>query len=115
MRVTLSAAKGLARRTQRSFAALRMTGRTPLKPAHRKSYLQMSTRPRGMSLHIRLLAPCTCVQTSHRLGSNWLGFVMMSRREHYPAGILSRSQIDSIIYAGHDEDSSANAHIGECL
>ena len=31
-----SAAKGLARRTGRSFAALRMTGRTPLKPAQRK-------------------------------------------------------------------------------
>ena len=29
--VTLSAAKGLARRTKRSFAALRMTARTPLK------------------------------------------------------------------------------------
>src|SRR6266852_3678048 len=42
MPVTLSAAKGLARRTQRSFAALRMTARTPLKPAHGKSYLQMS-------------------------------------------------------------------------
>src|SRR5260370_39941485 len=42
MLVTLSAAKGLARWTQRSFAALRMTGRTPLKPAHGKSYLQMS-------------------------------------------------------------------------
>src|SRR5712692_8700922 len=34
--VTLSAAKGLARRTQRSFAALRMTARTPLKSAHGK-------------------------------------------------------------------------------
>ena len=31
MPVTLSAANGLARRTQRSFAALRMTARTPLK------------------------------------------------------------------------------------
>jgi len=31
--VTLSAAKGLARRAQRSFAALRMTARTPLKSA----------------------------------------------------------------------------------
>src|SRR5260370_36246066 len=44
MPVTLSAAKGLARRTQRSFAALRMTARTPLKPAHGKPYLQMSKR-----------------------------------------------------------------------
>src|SRR5712692_5183512 len=33
MLVTLSAAKGLARRTERSFAALRMTARTPLKSA----------------------------------------------------------------------------------
>jgi putative Mn2+ efflux pump MntP len=33
MPVTLSAAKGLARRMQRSFAALRMTARTPLKSA----------------------------------------------------------------------------------
>ncbi|OLB53090.1 MAG: hypothetical protein AUI01_12515 [Ktedonobacter sp. 13_2_20CM_2_56_8] len=38
----LSAAKGLARRTARSFATLRMTGLTPLKPAHGKSSLQMS-------------------------------------------------------------------------
>jgi len=37
MPVTLSAAKGLVRRMQRSFASLRMTARTPL-----KSYLQMS-------------------------------------------------------------------------
>src|SRR5258707_8186344 len=42
MPVTLSAAKGLARRTQRSFAALRMTARAPLKPAHGKPSLQMS-------------------------------------------------------------------------
>ncbi len=43
MPVTLSAAKGLAHRTQRSFAALRMTTRTPLKSAHGKSSLQVST------------------------------------------------------------------------
>ena len=51
MPVTLSAAKGLARRTKRSFPfatlrasahALRMTARTPLKSAHEKPYLQMS-------------------------------------------------------------------------
>src|SRR5216683_3870752 len=42
MPVTLSAAKGLARRTQSSFAALRMTARAPLKPAHGKPSLQMS-------------------------------------------------------------------------
>src|SRR6266699_4645189 len=36
----LSAAKGLARRTQRSCAALRMTARTPLTSAHGKSSLQ---------------------------------------------------------------------------
>ena len=30
---------------QRSFAALRMTGRAPLKAAHGKSYLQMSISP----------------------------------------------------------------------
>src|SRR5260370_5738232 len=40
--VTLSAAKGLARRTQRSFAALRMTARTPLQSAHGKPSLHMS-------------------------------------------------------------------------
>jgi len=43
MLVTLSEAKGLARRTQRSFASLRMTGRTACKSALGKSYLQMST------------------------------------------------------------------------
>src|SRR5258708_11849057 len=37
-----NSAKGLARRTQRSFAALRMTARTALKSAHGKPYLQMS-------------------------------------------------------------------------
>ena len=42
MLVTLSEAKGLARRTQRSFASLRMTGRTACKSALGKSYLQMS-------------------------------------------------------------------------
>ena len=41
--VILSAAKDLASLPKRSFAALRMTGRTPLKPAHGRSYLQMST------------------------------------------------------------------------
>ncbi|OLB58996.1 MAG: hypothetical protein AUI01_00160 [Ktedonobacter sp. 13_2_20CM_2_56_8] len=40
--VILSAAKDLARGTQRSFAALRMTVRTALKSAHGESYLQMS-------------------------------------------------------------------------
>jgi hypothetical protein len=40
--VTLSAAKGLARRAQRSFAALRMTARIPLQSAYGKSYLQTS-------------------------------------------------------------------------
>src|SRR5216683_1722013 len=44
MPVILSAAKGLARRGKRSFAALRMTARTPLKSAHGKPYLQMSHR-----------------------------------------------------------------------
>ena len=44
MPVILSAAKDLARRAQGSFAALRMTGRTPLKPAHGKSSLHMSVR-----------------------------------------------------------------------
>src|SRR5260370_30873234 len=38
----LSAAKCLARRTQRSFAALRMTTRTPHKSAHGTTYLQIS-------------------------------------------------------------------------
>ena len=41
--VILSAAKSLAPRTERSFAALRMTARTPLKSAHGKSSLQMSS------------------------------------------------------------------------
>ena len=40
--VILSEAKDLARRTQRSFASLRMTGRTTLKSAHGKSSLQTS-------------------------------------------------------------------------
>src|SRR5258708_35765986 len=40
--VTLSAAKGLARWTQRSFAALRMTASTALKSAHGQSSLQRS-------------------------------------------------------------------------
>ena len=38
----LSAAKGLVRRTKRSFAALRMTCRTALEAAHEKPYLQRS-------------------------------------------------------------------------
>src|SRR5947209_19410410 len=42
MRVILSAAKDLARRTHRSFAALRMTRRTALTSAHGKAYLQIS-------------------------------------------------------------------------
>ena len=42
--VILSAAKDLCGSLARSFAALRMTGRTPLKAAHEKSYLQMSTK-----------------------------------------------------------------------
>src|SRR5712692_4119127 len=40
--VTLSAARGLARRTQRSFAALRMTARALLKSAHGRHSLQIS-------------------------------------------------------------------------
>jgi hypothetical protein len=39
----VNSAKGLARRTKRSFAALRMTGRTPLKSAHEKPSLQVSS------------------------------------------------------------------------
>ena len=42
MPVTLSAAKGLARRTHRSCAALRMTGRTLLTFSHGKSSRQTS-------------------------------------------------------------------------
>jgi hypothetical protein len=42
--VTLRCAQGEARRTKRSFAALRMTARTPLKSAHEKPYLQMSNQ-----------------------------------------------------------------------
>src|SRR6266487_5308011 len=45
MPVILSEAKDLARRTQRSFASLRMTGRTAFKSAHGKSSLQMSGEP----------------------------------------------------------------------
>jgi hypothetical protein len=44
MRVILSIAKDLARLLQRSFAMLRMTGRTPLKPAHGKPSLQVYSR-----------------------------------------------------------------------
>ena len=40
--VILSAAKDLHVAQERSFAALRMTGRTPLKCSHGKSYLQTS-------------------------------------------------------------------------
>ena len=40
--VTLSAAKGLGSWAARSFAALRMTARAPLKSAHGKPYLRMS-------------------------------------------------------------------------
>jgi len=40
--VILSAAKDLCARRARSFAALRMTARTPLTFSHEKSYLQMS-------------------------------------------------------------------------
>jgi len=42
MPVILSAAKDLGGSLARSFAALRMTGWTPLKPAHGKPSLQMS-------------------------------------------------------------------------
>src|SRR5439155_14567401 len=48
MPVILSAAKDLAQRTHRSFAALRMTG-IPLQSVHRKSSLQMSAN-RGLGL-----------------------------------------------------------------
>src|SRR5713226_3728870 len=47
MPVTLSAAKGLARRAQRSFAALRMTARTLLQSAYGKSSLQTSGSRQG--------------------------------------------------------------------
>ena len=54
----LSAAKGLDRRTERSFAALRMTCRTPLEAAHGKSSLQMSRTKRlylqGAALYVAL-------------------------------------------------------------
>src|SRR5260370_19272280 len=52
--VTLSAAKGLARRTKRSFAALRMTTRIPLKPAHGKPSLQMSNTTTVASSHSQI-------------------------------------------------------------
>jgi hypothetical protein len=42
MPVILSAAKDLCARRARSFAALRMTARTPLKSSHGKSSLQTS-------------------------------------------------------------------------
>src|SRR5258708_17644732 len=41
-----NSAKGLARQAQRSFAALRMTARTPLKSAHGKPSLQISADSR---------------------------------------------------------------------
>jgi hypothetical protein len=61
MPVTLSAAKGLARRTERSFASLRacpersegMTARTQLKSSHGKSYLQMSNYFSGVLIFFR--------------------------------------------------------------
>ena len=60
MPVILSAAKGLARRTKRSFAALRMTARTPLKSAHGKLSLQNAYRVRGLwALFVALLRACT--------------------------------------------------------
>ncbi|OLB45551.1 MAG: hypothetical protein AUH05_03005 [Ktedonobacter sp. 13_2_20CM_53_11] len=60
MPVILSAAKGLARRTKRSFAALRMTARTPLKSAHGKLSFQNAYRVRGLwALFVALLRACT--------------------------------------------------------
>src|SRR5256714_10976301 len=46
--VILSAAKDLARLPPRSFAALRMTCRTPHQAAHGKSSLQISRQGRGV-------------------------------------------------------------------
>src|SRR5712664_1361365 len=46
MPVTLSEAKGLARRAERSFASLRMTARTPLQSASGKPSLQISADSR---------------------------------------------------------------------
>ena len=45
MPVTLSAAKGLARRTQRSFAALRMTARTLLRMTARTALKSCHPEP----------------------------------------------------------------------
>ncbi|OLB30203.1 MAG: hypothetical protein AUH05_20985 [Ktedonobacter sp. 13_2_20CM_53_11] len=56
--VILSAAKDLARLTERSFAALRMTGLAPLKPAHGKPSLQISKL-----LLISLFLMCTICYT----------------------------------------------------
>ena len=75
--VILSAAKDLGGRLARSFAALRMTCRTPHEAAHGKSSLQIS-RPRGGSLRndpsIAMLAPCVLFATGlkRRAMFRWL-------------------------------------------
>src|SRR6266516_6354422 len=69
MPVILSAAKDLASLPKRSFAALRMTARTPLTSAHGRHYLQMSTlswslppvaalTPRWPARAARISVPC---------------------------------------------------------
>src|SRR2546423_14867770 len=74
--------EGLAPRTERSFAALRMTGRTPLKSAHGKPCLQMSRlvchpwvksrtdqyqygRDHKQDEKIPAQAGCTCTTSQH--------------------------------------------------
>src|SRR5260370_5062509 len=57
--VILSAAKDLCGRLARSFAALRMTGRTSLTFAHGKSSLQMSAQIISWILHLtNLVSKC---------------------------------------------------------
>ena len=56
--VTLSAAKGLARRAQRSFAALRMTARTPRKSCHPEPMRYAQGKLREGPLTGRLLSTC---------------------------------------------------------
>jgi hypothetical protein len=100
--VTLSAAKGkgLTRWGQRSFAeftlerseGLRMTARTPLKSAHGKPYLQMSSCEFHVLGQRRLqeVHPAVMRRDIYPQGGNQYGrrgravFVKQARQEEYP-------------------------------
>src|SRR5260221_2314476 len=68
--VILSTAKDLCARRARSFAALRMTARTPLTFSHEKSYLQMSG---GGDMHHRLFPVALHIVLSFFFGYAYTG------------------------------------------